>query len=103
MVLDDQHVDRDGRGVNPQECSQTELEQQASLEVAQLAIAPHVKRRERHLVFELSRPLTREQATWLDEHVGKLFKSYHIKDELEVELDALRKEARENRKPAAYK
>ena len=58
MVLDDQHVDRDGRGVDPEECPQTELEQQASLEVAQLAIARHVKRRKHHLVFELSSPLS---------------------------------------------
>lgn len=101
LVLDDQHVDRDNRGVDPQECPQTELELQASLEVAQLGIASHVKRRERHQVFELSHPLTREQATWLDEHIGKLFDSYHIKDELEVEFDTLRKEARDNKKPAA--
>ena len=59
----------------------------------QLGIALHVERRERHLVFELSRPLTREQATWLDEHVGKLFDRYHIKDELEDQLDTLREEA----------
>src|SRR6266566_7569011 len=86
----DQHVDRDGRGVDPQERPQTDLEHQAAFEIAQLGIAPQMKRRERHLVFELIRPLTREQATWLDEHAGKLFDSYHIKDELEVRLDAMR-------------
>ena len=32
--------------------------------------------------------------TWLDEHVGKPFESYCIKDELEVQLDALLEEAR---------
>ena len=64
----------------------TDLERQVAFEVAQLGIAPHVKRRERHLVFELSHPLTREQVTWLDEHEGKLFDRYHCKDELEAQL-----------------
>jgi hypothetical protein len=40
--------------------------------------------------------------TWLDEHVGKLFDSYCIKDELEVQLDALLEEACDNRKAAAH-
>jgi len=102
LVFPDHHVDKDGWIVDPQEHPQTDLEHQAALEVAQLGIAPQVKRKERHLVFELSRPLTREQTTWLDEHAGKLFDRYYIKDELEVELDALREEARENRKAAAH-
>src|SRR6266567_1783642 len=87
LVFADQHVDRGGGSVDPQECPQTDLEHQAALEVALLGIAPQVKRRERHLVFELSCPLTREQATWLDEQAGKLFDRYYIKDELEVQLD----------------
>src|SRR5258708_17872420 len=66
LVFADQHVDRAGRSVDPQERPQTDLELQAALDVAQLGIAPQMKRRERHLVFQLSRPLTREQATWLD-------------------------------------
>ena len=33
---------------------QTDLEQQVTLEVAKLRIAPHVQRREHHLVFVLS-------------------------------------------------
>ena len=102
LVFADQHVDRDSRSVDPQERPKTDLERQAAFEVAQLGIAPQVKRKERHLVFELSRPLTREQATWLDEHAGKLFDRYYIKDELEVRLDALREEARDNRKAAAH-
>ncbi len=102
LVFADQHVDRDSRSVDPQECPQTDLEYQAAFEVAQLGIAPQMKRKERHLVFELSRPLTREQATWLDEHAGKLFDRYYIKDEREVEIDALREEARDNRKTAAH-
>jgi len=61
-----------------------------------------MKRRERHLVFELSHPLPREQATWLDEHTGKLFERYYIKEELEVELDTLQEEARNHRKAAAH-
>jgi hypothetical protein len=101
LVFADQHVDRDGRSVDPQQCPQTDLEHQAAIEVAQLGIAPQVKRRERHLVFELSRPLTRAQATWLDTHAGKLFDRYSIKDELEVRLDALLEKARDNRKSAA--
>jgi hypothetical protein len=102
LVFADQHVDRNGPNVDPQERPKTDLEHQADLEVTQMGIAPQVKRKERHLVFELSRPLTREQTTWLDEHAGKLFDRYYIKDELEVELDALREEARENRKAAAH-
>jgi hypothetical protein len=101
LVFGDQHVDKDGRNVDPQQCPQTDLERQAAIEVAQLGIAPQVKRREHHLVFEVSRPLTQAQATWLDEHAGKLFDRYSIKDELEVRLDALLEEARDNRKAAA--
>ena len=93
LVFADHYADSDGRRFDQQERPLTDLERQAAFEVAQMGIAPQVKRRERHLVFELSRPLTREQATWLDEHVGKLFDRYHIKDELEVQLDTLREEA----------
>jgi hypothetical protein len=93
LVFADHPAERDGRRFDQQERLLTDLERQAAFEVAQKDIAPHVKRRERHLVFELSRPLTREQATWLDEHVGKLFDRYHIKDELVVRLDILREEA----------
>ncbi len=101
LVFADQPVDRGDRSVDPQQCPQTDLEHQAAFEVAQLGIAPQVKRRERHLMFEVSRPLTRAQATWLDRQAGKLFDRYSIKDELEVELDALLEEARDNRKAAA--
>ena len=34
----DQHVDKDGRSVDPQECLPTDLMDQAALEVAQLGI-----------------------------------------------------------------
>lgn len=74
-----------------------DLEQQAALEVAHLGIAPQVQRKERHLVFELSRPLTREQARWLDEQDGKLFERYYTKDEMEIALDTLQEEARGNK------
>ncbi len=100
LVFADQHADRDGRSVDPQKCPQTDLEGQAAFEVAQLGIAPQVKRREHHLVFEVSHPLTRAQGSWLDEHSGKLFDRYSIKDELEVRLDALLEQARDNRKAA---
>jgi len=102
LVFADQYVDREGWSVDPQECPQTDLEHQAALGLAQLGIAPQAKKREHHLVFELSHPLTREQATWLDKYEGKLFDRYYIKDELEVELDALREEARDNRKASAH-
>ena len=102
LVLADQHADRAGRRVDPQERPHTDLEHQAVFEGAQLGSAPQVKKSERHLVFEWSRPLTRAQATWLDEHVGKLFGNYSIKDEREVQLDALREKARDNRKAAAH-
>jgi hypothetical protein len=98
LMFADQHVDRDGRSVDPQERPQTDLEHQAAFE----GIAPSVKRRERHLVFELSRPLTREQATWLDELEGKLFDRFHMKDEFEVKLDTLPEKAHDNRKAAAH-
>ncbi len=81
--------------IDQQERPPTDLEQQAIWEAVKLGIAPQVKRRERHLVFELAHPLTREQARWLDEHDGKLFESYCTKDEMEVALDALREEARQ--------
>jgi hypothetical protein len=98
LVLADHHADRAVRSVDPQERPQTDPEYQGTLKVVQLGIALQLKRRER----DLSRPLTREQATWLDEHVGKLVDSYCIKDELEVQLDALLEEARDNRKAAAH-
>ncbi len=41
LAFADQHVDRDGRGVDPQ----TDLDPQAACEVAQPGIAPQVKRR----------------------------------------------------------
>lgn len=101
LVFADHHAERDSLSVDPQWYPQTDREHQAAFEVAQLGIAPQVKRNERHLVFELSRPLTREQVTWLNEHAGKLFDSYYIKDEREVQLDTLRKEAHESRKASA--
>jgi hypothetical protein len=89
LVFADHLADRDDRSVDPQVRPQTDLEQQAAFELALLGVAPQVKMRKRHLLFELSRPLTREQAAWIDEHAGKLFDRYHIKDELEVPLDIL--------------
>lgn len=89
LVFDGQHVDRDDQRVDAHERLHTDLEHQAAREVVQRGIASQVKRSERHLVFELSQPLSREQATWLEEQAGKLFDRYHFKDELEVERDAL--------------
>jgi len=100
LVFVDQQVDKDDGFFDAQGYLHTDLEQQAAVEVTQLGIAPHVKRKEHHLLFELSCPLTRAQASWLDEHAGKLFERYYVKDELEVKLDALLKEARENRQAA---
>src|SRR5258708_28314333 len=102
LVFADQYVVRDGRSGDSQKRPQTDLEHQAAFEVAQIGITSQVKRRERHLVFEWSRPLTREQATWLDEHAGKLFDSYYIKDELEVQPDILGKQTHDNWKEAAH-
>jgi len=100
LVFVDQQVDRDGGFFDAQGDPHTDLEQQAVVEVSQLGIAPQVKKKEHHLVFEVSRPLTRAQASWLDEHAGKLFERYYTKDDLEVKLDALLKEARDNRQAA---
>ncbi len=102
LVFADQDADREGCGVDQQACPPTVLENQTILEVAQLGLAPQVKRRERHLVFEVTRPLTRAQATWLDAQVGKLFDRYFFKDEREVTLDALLQEALDHRKVAAH-
>ena len=102
LVCAEQHADRAGRSVDLQERPQTDLEHQAALESAQLGIDPQLKRRERHLVFEVTRPLIQEQAAWLDEQVGMLFDSYCIKDELEVWLSVLLEEARDDRKAAAH-
>ncbi len=102
LVFADQRVDRDGGCVDPQGDPHTALEQRAVVEVAQLGRAPQVKRKERHLVFELSRPLTRAQARWLDEHAGKLFERYDTKDEFEAQLNAWLEAARDNRKAAPY-
>ncbi len=102
LVLADQPDDNDALGVDPQERLLTDLEYQAAFEIAQRGIAPQVKRRERHLVFALSHPLTRAQTIWLDTHTGKLFDRYYIKDELEAELDALLEKARDHRKAAAH-
>ena len=65
LVFVDQDADREARGVEPQACSPTVLEDQTAQEVVHLGIAPQVKRRERHLMFEVTRPLTRAQTTWL--------------------------------------
>ena len=61
LVFADQPDDKNALGVDPQEHLHTYREDQAAFEVAQQGIAPRVKRRERHLVFALSRPLTRAQ------------------------------------------
>ncbi len=89
LVFVDQHFDKTGWFVDSQERPPTDLEQQAAFEAEQLGIAPHVHTREHHLVFELSHPLTREQAEWLDEQKGKLFDWYYTKDEIEVGLNEL--------------
>ncbi len=102
LVFANQGVDRNGQSADPQKSPETDLEHQATLEVAQLDIASQVKRRERHLVFEVSRPLSRAQATWLDEQEGKLFYRYFFKDELEIQLDTLLEKAHENRKATAH-
>jgi hypothetical protein len=67
----------------------SEGESQAALQIKHLGIAPQATRRERHLVFELSQPLTLGQARWLDDNVGKTFDRYYVKDEIGMELEAL--------------
>ncbi len=102
LVFADHDANGEGWGVDQQACPPTDLERHATLEVAQLGLAPQVQRRERHLVFEVTRPLTRAQTTWLDAHMGKLFERYYFKDELEVKLDALLQEAHDHWKAAAH-
>ena len=102
LVFADQHIDKDGPSVEPQAFLKADLEHQAAFEIAQLGIAPQMKRRERHLVFEVTRPLIRAQITWLDEQAGKLFDRYYFKDEREVNLDALLLEVHDHRRAAAH-
>lgn len=102
LVFADYDANREGSRVDQQACPPTDLEHQTALEVAQLGLAPQVQRRERHLVFEVTRPLTRAQTTWLDAQVGKLFDRYYFKDELEVKLDALLQEAHDHWKAVAH-
>jgi hypothetical protein len=102
LVFIDQDANREGLSVDPQACQPTDLEHQTALEVAHLGFAPKVQRRERQLVFEVTRPLTRAQTTWLDEHTGKLFDTYYFKDEREVTLDALLQETHDLRRKAAH-
>ncbi len=83
LVFVDQRVDRDSGCVD----AQGDLQ---------------VKRKERHLVCALSRPLTRAQARWLDEQTGTLLERYSPKDELEVKVDAWLEAACDNRKAAPY-
>ncbi len=101
LVFTDQDADREGPGVDLQACLPNDLVHQTALEVAHLGIASQVQRRERQLVFEVIRPLTRAQTTWLDEQTGKLFDRYYFKDEREVTLDALLQEAHDHRKETA--
>ena len=102
LVFVDQRVDRDGGCVDAQGDPHTDLEHQAVLEGAQLGRGPQVKRKERLLVFESSRQLTRAHARWLDEHTGTLFERKSTKDEVAVKLDAWLEEARDYRKEAPY-
>ena len=98
LVFADHDADRVGQGVDPQAYPQTDIEHKTALEVAQLGIAPQVQRRERHLVFEVTRP----QATWIDEQSGKLFDMYYFKDEREVTFDALLQEAHDHGKAVGH-
>ena len=88
--------------VNSLEHMRTHREDQAALEIAQHGIASQVRRKEHHLVFSLSHPLTRAQTIWLNAHMGKLFDTYYMKDEHEGELDALLDEARDHRKTPTH-
>jgi hypothetical protein len=97
LVFAEQPDDKNSPSMDPQEYLRTHREDQAAFEVAQQGIAPQVRRREHHFVFAISHPLTRAQTTWLNRHTGKLFDRYYIKDELEVELDTLLDQERDQR------
>jgi hypothetical protein len=100
LVFVDPQVVRDGGYFHTQVDPHTDLEQQAIVEATQLGIAQQMKRKERHLLFALSRPLTRAQASWLDEQTTKLLERHDAKDELERKLDTWLKEALKNRRAA---
>src|SRR5258708_9219350 len=65
LVLANQHADRAGRSVAPQERPQTDLAYQAPLEVGQQRNALQLNRREPDLAAERPRPLTQRPAPWL--------------------------------------
>jgi hypothetical protein len=102
LVFADQPNDKNALEFDPREHQHPDLEDQAAFEIVQRGITQRVKRSEHHLVFALSRPLTRAQTTWLNTQKGKLFDTYYIKDELEVELDALLEEAHDHRKTTTH-
>jgi hypothetical protein len=102
LVFADQPDNKNALGIDPQEHLRTHREDQAAFEVAQQGIASRVNRRKHHLVFALSRPLTRAQTMWLNRHAGELYDTFYIKVEYEEELDAMLEEARDHRKTTAY-
>jgi hypothetical protein len=104
LVFADQDVDRDGQSADPQKCPETDLEHQVAPEVAQLDIAPQVKKRERHLVFVLSHHTRSHENKPHGSMSRRESSSTGItsKEELEVELDPLLEEEHDHRKAAAY-
>ena len=70
-----------------QDAGNGKLTRQAAFKFVELGITTSCKSKEMHLIYELSQPLTREQARWLDEQEGKLFYRYFTKDEIEMETE----------------
>ena len=102
LVFADRPDDKNALDVDPQEHLHPDLEDQAAIEIIQQGIAQHVKRREHHLVFALSYPLTRAQTIWLNRQKGKLFDTYFILDEQEGKLDVFLEEARDHRNTTTH-
>lgn len=66
----------------PSELPQTLEEVCASSIVAELEISPQPGRRECHLFFELTRPLSRDQVAGLEAYRGGLFDNFYVRDEI---------------------
>lgn len=61
---------------------QTLEEELAASVVAELEISPQPGRRECHLFFELTHPLSQDQVTGLEAYRGSLFDNFYVRDEL---------------------
>ncbi len=79
------HCDGEERPTAPSELPQTLEEELATSIVAELEISPQPGRRECHLFFELTHPLSQDQVTGLEAYRGDLFDNFYVRDEISPE------------------